>query len=246
MKLIPAVDLRGGECVRLLRGDFGAKTVYDPDPLAVARRFAELAVADLHVVDLDGAQSGRQHHRQVVERIAAAVALDVQVGGGMRDRDTIAAWFDTGVRRCVLGSVAIDQPERVRDWLGEFGTDRLVLALDVRLADDGTPQLSSHGWQRTSSRSLWDALEYFGDCGNLHVLCTDIDRDGALSGPNTALYAQILERHPDVHLQASGGIRHIGDLQALRAARVPAAISGRALLDGAIAAEEIRQFRHDA
>lgn len=246
MKVIPAIDLRDGRCVRLLQGDFDRETEYSGDPRAVARRFARLGVERLHVVDLDGARDGRQGNAPVVRRIAAESTLKVQLGGGIRDRETLETWLSGGVDRCVIGSLAVTDAGEVRRWLTEFGTERIVLALDVRLDSDGRPMLSTHGWRETSQLSLWDCIEGFLPDGLRHVLCTDVSRDGAMSGPNVGLYEQIVDRYPDLELQASGGVRGVDDLRRLRAAGVAAAITGRALLDGNLSEAEVRSFRQDA
>jgi phosphoribosylformimino-5-aminoimidazole carboxamide ribotide isomerase len=246
MRLIPAIDLRAGRCVRLFQGDFDRQTEYSDDPVGMARRFSELNVRDLHVVDLDGAQSGEQMNRAIVAKIARETPLAVQLGGGIRDADTIRAWLDSGVARCVVGSASVTEPGTVRQWLEAFGPDRLVLALDVRIDDEGMPWLTTHGWTRTSSTTLWAALDDYSGAGLRHVLCTDISRDGAMTGPNVALYQEVLASYPGLLLQASGGVRNAGDLYALDDAGLPAAISGRALLDGAITADEVASFPQDA
>ena len=246
MKIIPAIDLRDGKCVRLFKGDFDRQTEYSNDPLGMAMRFAALQVETLHVVDLDGAQSGKQHNRSIVEAIAERAPIRVQLGGGLRSRQALSHWFDAGVARCVIGSLAVSDPAEVADWLADFGSDRLVLALDVRIDDEGTPLLATHGWTRSSATPLWDCIAFFLEHGLEHVLCTDVSRDGAMAGPNTALYRETLRRFPGLLLQASGGVRHADDLHALAAAGLPAAITGRALLDGAITPDEVASFRQSA
>ena len=246
MKLIPAIDLRGGKCVRLFQGDFDRQTDYSDDPLGVARRFTELNVRDLHVVDLDGARTGDPVNRPIVEAIARESQLAVQVGGGIRDAKAISDWIEHGVSRCVIGSAAVSEPDLVLGWLRDFGPERLVLALDVRIDEDGLPRLATHGWTQTSETTLFDSITHYRSAGLRHVLCTDVSRDGAMSGPNLALYQEILRRFPGLELQASGGVRHAADLTALRNAGIPAAISGRALLDGAITPEEVAAFQRDA
>ncbi len=246
MTIIPAIDLRGGRCVRLLRGDFARETSYSDDPPSVARRFGALDVSDLHIVDLDGARTGTQHNASVIRDIVAATTLNLQLGGGIRDTDSLERWFAAGVRRCVIGSLAVQDPATVRRWLRDFGADRIVLALDVTMSGDGAPLLATNGWARTSATDLWTCLDAYTDTGLQHVLCTDIDRDGTLSGPNVDLYRRILERYPRLQLQASGGVRDIEDLSVLAATGVPAAIAGRALLDGRISSTEVAAFQRSA
>ena len=246
MKVIPAIDLKDGKCVRLFKGDFEQTTEYSDDPAAVARQFAELHVKDLHIVDLDGARSGTQGNREIVEVIASETDMSVQVGGGIRDRETLSAWLDAGVSRCVIGSLAITEPDAVKSWLVKFGGEKIVLALDVNIDDSGVPVVTTHGWTRNSSTTVYECVDDYRSLGLRHVLCTDVSRDGAMAGPNLELYADILDQFPDLQLQASGGVRHVQDLQALRDLGLPAAITGRALLDGKITAAEMATFQQNA
>lgn len=246
MKVIPAIDLQGGKCVRLLKGDFAKTTEYSDDPAAVARQFAELGATNLHVVDLDGARSGTQENHAIIAAIAAESDMAIQIGGGIRHRDTVRRWLDAGVARCVIGSLAITEPDAVKSWLVQFGADRIVLALDVNIGDAGIPVVTTHGWTRPSNMSVYECIEDYKDVGLRHVLCTDVSRDGAMAGPNLDLYAGILMRFPDLQLQASGGVRDRRDLEVLREHGLPAAITGRALLDGKITAAEMASFQQGA
>ncbi len=246
MKIVPAIDLQAGKCVRLLKGDFEKTTEYSDNPAEIAVQFSALRVEDLHVVDLDGARLGEQQNRSSIRAILAQTSLTVQLGGGIRDKQTVSRWLDVGISRCVIGSLAVTEPDTVRQWLSEFGGDRIVLALDVNVADDGTPLLTTHGWTAHSDVRLWDAIDGFLPHGLEHVLCTDVSRDGALAGPNVELYREVLCRYPGLKLQASGGVRDIADLVALRDAGLPAAITGRAMLDGRISSEEVARFRQSA
>ena len=243
MRVIPAIDLKGGKCVRLFQGDFEQVTVYSDNPLTIAEQYAEFGTTDLHIVDLDGARSGNQQNREIITRIAATTNMDIQLGGGIRDRDTLDAWFDAGVARGVVGSLTITEPDTVKAWLVRYGGDRLVLALDVMIGDDGIPLVTTHGWTASSTSTVFECIADFLSAGLTHVLCTDVSRDGAMAGPNLELYQQILGRFPGLQLQASGGVRDVEDLQVLRAAGLPAAITGRALLDGKITTAEVRSFR---
>jgi len=246
MRIIPAIDLKDGKCVRLFKGDFEKTTEYSSDPAAVGRRFSALAVDDLHIVDLDGARTGKQENHSIVTEIAAESGLSIQLGGGIRTRNDVAQWMQAGVARCVVGSVAINDAQTVKKWFAEFGTDAIVLALDIKLDGQSEPMLTTHGWTEASGISLWDCIEEYRRVGARHVLCTDVARDGAMTGPNFELYAEILRRYPDLALQASGGVRNIADLQRLRSLELPAAITGRALLDGEIAESEVASFRQSA
>lgn len=243
MNIIPAIDLRNGKCVRLLKGDFDQETEYSSNPVEIGRQFSALDVADLHIVDLDGALTGTQRNRHIVAELVSESGLQVQVGGGIRSRDDVADWLGKGVTRCVVGSLAVREPELVMSWLDEFGNDAIVVALDVRIEAAGRPVLTTQGWTEETDTSLWECLDEFEKAGAKHILCTDVLRDGTLTGPNFDLYVEILNRYPALQLQASGGVRNIDDLELLRELGVPAAISGKALLDGRITSEEIRAFR---
>ena len=216
------------------------------DPLAVVRSYAAMRTTDLHIVDLDGARSGAQLNRKIITAIAADTELAIQLGGGIREVETLEAWYSAGVSRCVIGSLAVTQPDTVRSWLARFGADRIVLALDVNLDDRGLPLLTTHGWTRPSDTSIFECIDSYRELGLKHVLCTDVSRDGAMTGPNVDLYARILDLYPDLRLQASGGVRTIHDLEELRESGIPAAITGRALLEGAITFEEVAAFQRNA
>jgi len=245
MNVIPAIDLQGGKCVRLFQGDFAQTTEYSDDPAAVARQFAELGTTDLHIVDLDGARSGNQDNRKIISTIAAESALTLQVGGGIRDRQTVEEWFAAGISRCVVGSLTITEPDAVKSWLVTFGAEKIVLALDVKIEENGVPMITTHGWTRTADTSVYESIRDFHSVGLRHVLCTDVSRDGAMTGPNFELYSGIAARFPNLKLQASGGVRHIQDLEKLRELGIPAAITGRALLDGTITAAEMLSFQQN-
>jgi phosphoribosylformimino-5-aminoimidazole carboxamide ribotide isomerase len=245
MKVIPAIDLSDGRCVRLYQGDFEKVTEYSDNPVEVARAFTKFSTTDLHVVDLDGARTGRQANRDIIARIAQVTDLEIQLGGGIRDGAALESWLQSGVARCVIGSLAITEPDAVKSWMSKYGAEKIVLALDVEFRD-GHPLVTTHGWTTSSSTTVYECIDNFLGHGLRHVLCTDVSRDGAMSGPNCGLYQQILSRFPDLQLQASGGVRNIADLVALRAIGVPAAITGRALLDGEITAEELVLFRQSA
>jgi len=168
------------------------------------------------------------------------------VGGGLRNTRAVSQMLNAGVSRAVVGSVAVTGVDLVRTWLDDFGPERVVLAFDIRLDNAGTPRVAIHGWREQSQLSLWDALANFVDHGLKHVLCTDVARDGALSGPNVDLYAEAVRRFPAIEWQASGGIRDARDLQALAEAGAKAAVSGKALLDELIPLEDLQAFLPNA
>lgn len=246
MLLIPAIDLRHGRCVRLYQGDFGAETRYDYAPEELLSRYSSLGASWLHVVDLDGAKDGVLANRSIVIALASQRVVKVQVGGGVRSADTVDDLLAHGVSRVVIGSMAVERPDEVAEWITRFGKDRVCLAFDVRLDDEGTPRVRTRGWTEGTSTSLWDAISHFPAGHVKHVLCTDIARDGALTGPNIELYRDAMKRFPGVAWQASGGVRDAADLAALAQLGVAGAVSGKALLEERISSEELRPFLHDA
>ncbi len=246
MLLIPSIDLRGGRCVRLLKGDFAAETRYEYEPHELLQRYRQLGASWLHVVDLDGARDGALANRGVIADLATQQAVRLQVGGGIRTLADLTALFAAGVARVVVGSAAVERPDEVRGWLRQFGPERVCLAFDVRLDAGGVARLRTRGWRQATDVVLWQAVADFEPAGLRHVLCTDIERDGALQGPNLELYAEAVRRHPAIAWQASGGVAAAADLGALAGVGVAAAISGKALLEERIAAEEMRPFLPNA
>jgi phosphoribosylformimino-5-aminoimidazole carboxamide ribotide isomerase len=241
MELIPAIDLRDGRCVRLLKGDFARETRYEVDPVELARQYRDAGAAWLHVVDLDGAKRGEPVNLPLVEKMRRASGLRVQLGGGVRTRASLETALATA-DRVVIGSLAVSDPATVSAWLAEIGPDRLTLGLDVRLDAAGRASVATHGWTEDSALTLAAAIERYRAAGLRHVLCTDIDKDGALAGPNVALYRDCVRRWPEIAFIASGGVRDAADLAALAATGVAAAVSGKALLEGRLTAAEMKPF----
>ena len=228
--VIPAIDLRGGQVVRLKQGDYAQQITYAADPRELARRYADAGARRLHLVDLDGARSGQLDNLDVIGTIAAD-GMQVQAGGGVRDENDLERLFDAGVDRVVLGSVAIREPELVAGWLGKYGAERLTLALDTRCID-GRWTLPSAGWTETGTRTLDELAPWYAARGARHLLCTDIDRDGMLAGFNLDLYRHLADSVPQLAVQASGGVRTLDDIRAAREAGAQGVILGRALLEG--------------
>lgn len=231
MIIYPAIDLRGGRVVRLTEGRFDQEKSYGNDPLAVARQFAAAGAVWLHVVDLDGAKDPAKRQTVLVEKLARESGLKVQTGGGIREEAQIAALLAAGAQRVIVGSRAVKQPELVRGWLKIFGAERITLSPDVRLDEFAMPRVAAAGWQESTGVALDDFLKGYLAAGLIHILCTDISRDGKLTGPNTALYAQLVKKFPGLQIQASGGVASLADLTALRAGGVAGVIVGRALYE---------------
>lgn len=228
--VIPAIDLRGGQVVRLKQGDYAQQTTYGAEPCALAARYAACGAHWLHVVDLDGARSGQLDNLAVI-RAMAADGMAIQAGGGVREEADVRRLFDAGVQRVVLGSVAIRAPELVANWLAQYGSERFVIALDTRRIDD-TWALPSAGWTEVEARTLDELAPWYAARGARHLLCTDIDRDGMLAGFNLDLYRHLAGSVPQLAVQASGGVRSIADIRAARDSGAQAVILGRALLEG--------------
>lgn len=239
MLLIPAIDLRGGRVVRLYQGDFGTETRYEYSPRELLDKYRALGAPWVHVVDLDGARDGVLANREVILDLVAQSGLKLQVGGGIRSAEVIEDLISSGIERVVVGSAAVERPDEVIGWTSRFGVDRICLALDVRHDDKGEPQVRTRGWKSATAISLWEALGLYPAAAVRHVLCTDIERDGALTGPNLHLYRDAVGRFPRIAWQASGGVRDAADLQALAKIGVAAAVSGKALLEERIRPEDL-------
>lgn len=237
MIVYPAIDLRDGACVRLMHGRFDQVTHYDDAP---ARRLAAFRAAGAtwaHIVDLDGAEAGRAVQHRLIGELAAAVDIRIQSGGGVRSEADIRALLDAGVSRVVIGSLAVSQPETVRGWLETFGANRITLAIDVKAdGDRHVPALK--GWTEAATVDLWTALDRYPPGTAKHLLVTDVGRDGALTGPNLDLLAEIHLRRPDLSLQASGGVADVTDLTGARSVGASGAIIGRALYEGRFTLEQ--------
>jgi len=226
MKLLPAIDLIGGRCVRLAQGDFARETQYSDDPAAALTAFAEGGAEEAHLVDLDGARAGSPRQHGLFAGLAGDSTLALQVAGGFRTAEQVGAVLDAGVARVVIGSLALMDAEAFTDMLARFGADRLTLALDVRL-EQGEAMVASHGWEKSSGQNLSQVLDRFPAVH--HILVTDIARDGMLAGPNLELMRSIRSQFPHLELQASGGVAELSDLGALSAAGAARAIVGKAI-----------------
>jgi phosphoribosylformimino-5-aminoimidazole carboxamide ribotide isomerase len=225
--LYPAIDLKDGLCVRLLRGDMAKVTVFNRDPAEQARQFADAGAQWVHVVDLDGAFAGKPKNAAAVEAILKTGGTKLQLGGGIRDRATVKAWLDKGVTRVVLGTAAVKDPDLVKAACKEF-PGRVVLGIDARQGNAAV-----EGWAETSKISALDLARRFADVGAAAIVYTDIERDGALAGVNLIATAE-LARAVKIPVIASGGIASLDDIAALKAEGIPGAILGRALYDGRV------------
>lgn len=234
---IPAIDLIEGKCVRLTQGDYATSHVYAEDPVDMARRFEDMGFTRLHLVDLDGAKSRHVVNDHVLKAITRTTKLIVDFGGGVKTDDDMARVLDAGAEMVTCGSIAVTQPDTVLGWMERYGAEHLILGADVK---DG--KISINGWLEDSAYELMPFLQRYLDAGMMHVLCTDISRDGMLQGPATALYGSIMQAFPHCRLIASGGVSCIEDILQLDKAGVPAVVFGKAIYEGKINMKELAEM----
>ena len=237
MHIIPAIDLIDGKCVRLTKGDYDQKKVYNEDPLEVARSFEDAGVTRLHLVDLDGAKAKRIVNADVLEKIATHTSLQIDFGGGVQSDETIKIAFESGAHQVTGGSVAVKKPALFRSWLSEYGSEKIILGADA--LDN---KIATSGWQEINEIDLTTFVADYQKEGVKYVICTDISKDGVLAGPATDLYQQMLKDLPGISLIASGGVTTVEDLRALKALGVEGAIVGKALYENRITMESLKEF----
>ena len=238
MILYPAIDLKDGQAVRLLRGEMEKATVFNDDPAAQARAFVEAGCEWLHLVDLTGAKDTSARQLDLIAKLLASTPANIQIGGGVRTEQDVIDLLEAGAQRVVVGSTAVKQPALVKGWMEKYGAEKIVLALDINIDQDGTRKVAISGWQEDSGVTIEALLDEYLTVGLKHVLCTDISRDGTLAGSNVELYVDLCQQYPQVQFQSSGGIGSLADIEALKGSGVAGVIVGRALLDGKFTAEE--------
>ena len=236
IELIPAIDIIDGKCVRLTKGDYNQKTVYNDSPADVARQFEDMGFKRLHVVDLDGAKSKHIVNDHVLKAITDATNLKVDFGGGLKTDDDLKKAFEAGASMVTIGSIAVTKPELFLSWLKEYGANKLILGADVR-----NGKISINGWKEDSAEELLPLKQYV-DHGVKNVLCTEISKDGTLQGPAIELYRQIMDAYPTLHLIASGGVGCTNDIHNLNDSGIPAVVFGKAFYEGKINIEELWQL----
>jgi len=234
IELIPAIDIIDGQLVRLTKGDYAQKKVYDNHPEGVARRFERMGFRRLHVVDLDGARSHHVVNLDALKAITSNTRLAVDFGGGIKTNEDIEAAFQAGAQMVTIGSIAVTNPELCHSWIERYGAKHIILGADVRCG-----KISINGWKEDSAIDLFPFLDSFIKKGVTNVLCTDISRDGTLTGPSLDLYREIMSRYPDLHLIASGGVSCNGDITELQRAGIPAVVFGKAFYEGYIDVERL-------
>ena len=238
IELIPAIDIIDGSCVRLTKGDYEQKTVYG-DPLEMARQFEEIGYRRLHVVDLDGAKSRHIVNDKILSRLSKETSLVIDFGGGIKSDDDIGKAFEAGASMVTIGSVAVTNPELLERWLLKYGPERIILGADVR-----NGRISINGWKEDSEQELLPFLKQYIEMGVKNVLCTEISKDGTLSGPAISLYQEVMKTYPQLHLIASGGVSSMDDIKALEAAGIPAVVFGKAIYEGRINLKELWDWQN--
>lgn len=236
MRIIPAIDIIDGKCVRLTKGDYSTRKTYRDNPLEVAREFEEHGIAYLHLVDLDGAKSKHIVNHRVLQEIATKTSLKIDFGGGIKSDEDVRIAFDNGAAQITGGSVAQQQPALFKQWLADYGADKIILG-----ADSHHRMIATNGWQQQSQEDVVDFIAAYGSEGVRYVICTDIAKDGMLEGPSSDLYREIIAR-TDIQLIASGGITSIDDLHLLQQLGCEGAIIGKAIYEGRIGLRELESF----
>ncbi len=236
MRIIPAIDLIGGKCVRLTKGDYSTKKIYNENPLEVAKQFEAHGIRYLHLVDLDGAQSQHIVNHGILHAIATETTLQVDFGGGIKSDEDVRIAFENGARQITGGSIALRQPDLFLRWLKEYGAKQIILG-----ADSHHRRIATHGWQQSSEVDVVDFITDYAGKGVRYTICTDISKDGMLEGPSVDLYKEILEK-TDLHLIASGGISSVEDLHVLQQLGCEGAIIGKAIYEGKIKLNELKEF----
>ena len=238
IELIPAIDIINGQCVRLTKGDYDQKTVYG-QPFDMAVEFERTGFKRLHMVDLDGAKSKHIVNDDVLRRITSETQLVIDFGGGIKTDEDIEKAFAAGARMVTVGSIAVTQPDLFMGWLEKYGPERMILGADVRGG-----KISINGWKEDSSEDLLPFLRKYIDAGVRNVLCTEISKDGTLSGPAIELYSRVMDSYPELHLIASGGVSSLDDIKALNKAGIPAVVFGKAIYEGKINLKELWDWQN--
>ena len=236
MKLIPAIDIIGGKCVRLTKGDYGTKKIYNENPLEVAKSFEDNGISYLHLVDLDGARSNRIVNYKVLEKLAIKTNLCIDFGGGIKSDEDIAIAFDSGASKITAGSVAVQKRALVEDWIRRFGAEKIILGADCK-----ERMIATNGWLKSSEMDVIEFINSYNKTGISEVICTDISKDGMLQGPATELYSEILNK-TDIDLIASGGVSSMDDLYLLIELGCSGAIIGKAIYEGKITLKQLREL----
>lgn len=236
IEIIPAIDMIGGQCVRLTQGDYTQRTTYGADPVEIAKSYEAIGIRRLHVVDLDGAKTAAPQNLDKLRKIATATKLDIQYGGGIKSGEALEAVLAAGANRAICGSVAITAPERFEEWLAAYGAEHIILGADTRAG-----KVAINGWLESSETDVQTIVRRFAARGLRQVICTDISRDGMLTGPNFELYATLQGEFPSIDMTVSGGISSMDDLVRLDGMGLRSVIVGKAIYEGRITLKELEK-----
>jgi phosphoribosylformimino-5-aminoimidazole carboxamide ribotide isomerase len=237
IEIIPAIDIIDGKCVRLTKGDYNTKKIYNENPLDVAREFEDHGIRRLHVVDLDGAKAGHIINYKTLEKIAGKTKLTIDFGGGLKTTDDLRIAFESGAQMITGGSIAVKNPEEFTSWIANYGAEKIILGADVK-----DKMIAVSGWMEDTSEELIPFIQKYYEKRIEKVICTDISKDGMLQGPAINLYKEMLDTIPELYLIASGGVSNIGDIEKLQEAGIPAVIFGKAIYEGKIKMKELERF----
>ena len=237
MQIIPAIDIIEGKCVRLTKGDYSQKKVYNENPLEVAKEFEDAGLKRLHLVDLDGAKQGKVCNWKVLETIAAKTSLIIDFGGGVKTEKDVDIIFSSGGSLVTIGSMAVKDETSFIGWLKKFGADKFLLGADVK-----DEKIAVHGWQETTDIWIYDFIQKYIEQGMKQIFCTDVAKDGALEGPSIELYKNIIEKFPQLHFIASGGVSNIDDVYELENINCKGVIIGKAIYEGKIKLSELKKI----
>lgn len=239
MEIIPAIDIVGGKCVRLMKGDFAQQKIYYDDPLDAAKAFEDAGLTRLHIVDLDGAKAGCIKNLQVLESIATRTELIIDFGGGIKNSKDVNNVFNAGAYIVTLGSVAVKQPQLVQEWLLEFGADKILIGADVL-----HEKIKISGWLQDGGVNIFDFIQNMLAIGAQNIFCTDISKDGVMQGPSVELYKKIMKRFPTINLIASGGVSDLNDVVELKTIGCHGVIIGKAIYEGKITLRELADLNY--
>jgi phosphoribosylformimino-5-aminoimidazole carboxamide ribotide isomerase len=237
IEIIPAIDLIDGKCVRLTQGDYGQKTIYNENPLEVAKEIEGAGIKRLHLVDLDGAKQKKIVNQKVLQTISSNTSLHVDFGGGLQSDEDLKIAFDSGAKQITGGSIAVKNTEMFSGWIKKFGTEKIILGADCK-----SGMIAISGWQETTEISVFKLIEDYLKQGINYCICTDVAKDGLLQGPSFELYQEIMTKFPTLKLIASGGVTSIEDVEKLNEMGIYGAIIGKAFYEGRIKLEELKRF----
>lgn len=237
MKIIPAIDLIDGKCVRLTKGDYATKKVYNEDPIEMAKSFQDAGITHLHLVDLDGAKAGRIINYEVLNRLSNQTNLHIDFGGGLKSDEDLKIAFENGASQITGGSIAVKNRDKFINWLNTFGAEKIILGADAL-----NEKIAVSGWQEETNEDIFLFIKKFVQQGVKYTICTDISKDGMLEGPNISLYQKILSENNSLQLIASGGVSKMDDIHQLKNANLFGVVVGKAIYENKISLEEIYQF----